>query len=574
MAEECAWTDPLCNLKEGVGEALTGAAGDALEQIADGVTSAVVETLASLSAVWTKIDSATLVTNTNAPIDAPVSGAFNAQMATALGYASWIGLALAVFSVMMLGITLAVNARRGDGTGMVTTSTMVFGGAALIGGATSLVSFLVPTRQTDITGTVGFIQDQTLYLTLGLAALSTIVAGVKIGWTQRGEYVRDLLRSLLTLALISAGGVVLVNVLIELADALAVQIIDSAIGEDFQSDLVTLLGMDNALTSRQDELVWMGGNVILIIFGGLLALLINLVQIMLMALRTGMLFLMAGILPLSAAFTNTEMGRNFFLKVIAWTVAFIFYKPAAAVIYAVAIKMSTSGVWEDGGNLITFAGGLMMIAASVFALPMLIGFLSPIMGAVSGSGGGGSAAVTGVAAAIPAGAATLSRGGRGFSGGKSHQASQGAGTTAESGHAAAGAGKAAGGAGMAAAGAATGGVGAALAAGAKAAGAAKDAVTESVASSVGNGGEATTAGTPGSSTTGATSPKDGSGGKEGPVRVASGASAPGSTTPQGARTAGGYASSGRRTASTRSTDKGRSAPHPTANGADGQHGRD
>ena len=44
----------------------------------------------------------------------------------------------------------------------------------------------------------------------------------------------------------------------------------------------------------------------------------------------------------------------------------------------------------------------MMIVASVFALPVLIGFLSPVLGSMSSSGGGGGAlGIAAMGAAIP-----------------------------------------------------------------------------------------------------------------------------------------------------------------------------
>ena len=419
MAEEnnCNPIDVICKTKEGISSTLSGAAGDALDQIADGVTSAVVETIASLGSMWTTVGSARLTSENGGAAEAPVRGAFNDQVDLLLSYASWIGLGVCVFGVLFLGIVLATNARRGDGAGLVNTATVLASGAALIGGATSLIGFLVPARAGNLSGSVGFIQDQTFYLTLAVAALSVMIAGAQMAWTQRAEPARDLLKNLLTLAVVTASGVTILNVLVAGTDALAVQIIDSAIGEDFQTDVLQLLALDNATSAGAADPVWLGGNVIMIIVGGVVAIIVNIIQLMLMVLRTGMLFLMAGILPLSAAFLNTETGKNFFQKVIAWTLAFAFYKPAAALIYALAIKMSTTGVWEGGDNvLIQFAAGLMMIAASVFALPVLVGFLSPVLGSMSSSGGGGGGAlgVAAMGAAIPQGAAHLSRSGRGF----------------------------------------------------------------------------------------------------------------------------------------------------------------
>lgn len=492
--EKCGFLDGICKAKKGVSEALTGAAGDALDQIADGVTAGVVDTVASLGSMWTRIGSAGLTSEGGTGSQTPVRGDFNAYIDTLMGYASWLGLGVAVFGVLFLGIVLAVNARRGDGAGLVNTATVLAGGAALVGGATSLIGFLVPARAMNLSGSVGFIQDQTFYLTLAVAALSVMIAGARMAWSQRAEPARELLKGLLTLAVVTASGVTILNVLIRGTDALAVQIIDSAIGDDFQTDVLKLLALDNMASSGTSP-VWLGGNVILIIVGGVVAIIVNLIQVMLMVLRTGMLFLMAGILPLSAAFLNTETGKNFFQKVIAWTLAFAFYKPAAALIYGLAIKMSTTGVWEGDGGLIQFAAGLMMIIASVFALPVLIGFLSPVLGSMSSNGRGGALGVAAMGAAIPQGAAHLSRSGRGF--GSDSSASQAPTSTPSPTPAGAGAGSAGtagGGTGAAGAGAAgtaaAGAAAAPVAAGLAAADAVKktgEAVGEATASSAGIG---------------------------------------------------------------------------------------
>ncbi|MEX5265995.1 type IV secretion system protein [Kocuria sp. CPCC 205231] len=489
---------------------MTGAAGDALDQIADGVTAAVVDTIASLGSMWTRIGSASLISENGAGAQTPVRGEFNDQVDLLLSYASWIGLGVCVFGVLFLGIVLATNARRGDGAGLVNTATVLASGAALIGGATSLIGFLVPARAGNLSGSVGFIQDQTFYLTLAVAALSVMIAGAQMAWTQRAEPARDLLKNLLTLAVVTASGVTILNVLVAGTDALAVQIIDSAIGEDFQTDVLQLLALDNATSAGAADPVWLGGNVILIIVGGVVAIIVNLIQLMLMVLRTGMLFLMAGILPLSAAFLNTETGKNFFQKVIAWTLAFAFYKPAAALIYGLAIKMSTTGVWEDSGSgLVQFAAGLMMIVASVFALPVLIGFLSPVLGSMSSSGGssGGALGIAAMGAAIPQGATHLARSGRGFgSDSSSTPPSKGS-----SGSAPAGPASPAGGASGTAGASATGTAGSAGAAAAGAA-AAPVAAGMAAANAVQKTGEAVSQATESSAKAGASSTGSGAGG--------------------------------------------------------------
>ncbi|RLV53409.1 hypothetical protein D9V41_16330, partial [Aeromicrobium phragmitis] len=72
---------------------------------------------------------------------------------------------------------------------------------------------------------------------------------------------------------------------------------------------------------------------------GLIAMLFSVGQIVLMFFRSAALVLLAGLLPLSAAATGTRFGEQWFGKTCAWIVAFLLYKPAAAIIYAAAVTM-------------------------------------------------------------------------------------------------------------------------------------------------------------------------------------------------------------------------------------------
>ncbi len=409
--ENCGPASIVCGVQDIVGNAVSGAAGNALEAIADAVTAALISTIAELGALWTTIEAPDLTTAATGPAAVPAGGAFNDQVGAFLGYVTWIGMGISAIAIILLAITLVTNARRGDGSDLVNRATLLFGATALVGGATSLAGFVVPQRAASSAPAVGFIQDQTFYLTLALAALSMVVAGVRIVWTQRGEPAQDLLKGLLTLAIVTASGVALLNVLLEATDALAEQIIDAGIGDDFQADVQLLLGI---MPGAGEAAVFLGGNQMLIIIGGIIAVCINIAQIMLMVLRTAMLFLIAGVLPLSAAFMNTETGKTWFSKIVAWTLAFAFYKPAAALIYATGVTLTTSGLFS-GQGLLQFSAGLILIAASVIALPVLIGFLSPALGAMSSSGGGaGAMGMAALGAAIPQGASRLARSRQGF----------------------------------------------------------------------------------------------------------------------------------------------------------------
>jgi hypothetical protein len=144
--KKCNFGDLGCNVENGLSDAISGAAGNAIEAMADAVQAALVATIAQLGTLWTTIDSGDLTGGASGSANAPSGGAFNDQIETILGYATWIGLGISTIAIIMLGITLVTNARRGDGAGLVNTATIVFGGAALIGGATSLVGYIVPRR--------------------------------------------------------------------------------------------------------------------------------------------------------------------------------------------------------------------------------------------------------------------------------------------------------------------------------------------------------------------------------------------------------------------------------------------
>jgi type IV secretion system protein TrbL len=244
---------------------------------------------------------------------------------------------------------------------------------------------------------VGFVNSELGYWTLALAVLSVILGGTRMIWEQRGAPLKDLLRSLLTLTLVSGLGLAVISILVIAADAFSASIIDRATDGKGFAHAMAILVMTNQT----------GVGVFILIILGLVGLLASLVQIVLMIVRGGMLVILAGILPTTAAFTNTEMGRQWFQKAVGWTIAFILYKPAAAVVYAVAFKLMGS----SGGNVLlgSITGFALMIVA-LLALPALMRFVTPMVGAVaSGSGGGAGAAVV----AMATGAVSMGRSGSG-----------------------------------------------------------------------------------------------------------------------------------------------------------------
>jgi type IV secretion system protein TrbL len=244
---------------------------------------------------------------------------------------------------------------------------------------------------------VSMVNGELMVWTVALAVLAVIVGGIRMIWEQRGAPLKELLRSLVTLTLVSGLGLGVISILVVAADAFSAAIINrSTDGKGF-ADAMKILVMTNQT----------GVGVFILIVLGLIGLLASLVQVVLMVVRSGMLVILAGILPTTAAFTNTEMGKQWFQKAVGWTIAFILYKPAAAIVYSVAFLLMGS----SGKNaLIGSITGFTLMVVALFAMPALMRFVTPMVGAAASGGGAGAGAAVG---AVATGAVSLGRGGSG-----------------------------------------------------------------------------------------------------------------------------------------------------------------
>lgn len=295
----------------------------------------------------------------------------------------------------------------------------------------------------------------------------------------------------------------------------------------------------------------------------LIELLGSVVNFAFMLFRNILLPVLMVFLPTLAAASGTEAGKQAFTKANGYLIAFICFKPVAAVIYALGLWfMNTpvvSGVGKEGAKVedlaeavvgVCMGTGIMILAA--LALPALIKFVVPVASKGAGAFSGG-AAMAG-AATVAAGAAVIA-------------ATGGAGAAAGGGAVASGSGAAAGGGGAAAAGgggsaagasSAPAGGGAAAAGSSGSAGAASGGGTSGGAGeSAGSGGsEPQTGGQPNGaesssdkssqgsgSSEGASSSGDSGGGSTGSSGAAAGAESAGAE-PSGGSSASGAGSSG------------------------------
>jgi len=288
-------------------------------------------------------------------------------------------------------------------------------GAALASLGTAWVQIATPNLTDAGAGaeTVGFLRDSVGWYVAALAVLAVIVGGMRLAWEQRGAPLLELVKALGTLVLVSGASVTGIGLAVVAADGFSAWIIERSVsGTGFATNL-------SALVAQNPQ-----GNAILVIVLGIAALFATFAQIMLVVARAGMLVILTGLLPLTAAFTTTETGRTWFRRALGWTLAFVLYKPAAAVVYATAFRLVGGDVFGEDGLVSTLVGLVLMVLA-LFALPALLRFVTPLVSATAGGGGGGALGAAALAS-LPTGAMALA-GRRGPSGSSS------AGTTAGTG---------------------------------------------------------------------------------------------------------------------------------------------
>src|SRR5659263_548078 len=340
--------------------------GDAIENMAAAVSEAVGKVLASLGTMWINVGTPNLTgggTTTTVGTPPGVSG-----LSTVLGYVTWVSLALMIVSLFILGAQWALRMRRGDGGGVGRLG-IILGATVLVSAAAALVSAVLPDSPPGGSSTVAFLQGSLWWYVGAAAVVSVIVGATRMAWEQRAEPGRDLLKSLFTLIVVAGASVTVIGMLVVASDAFAVWILNNATSCDvtadagcFSTNIINLLSMA-ALAPA---------GALLVIILGLVAILASVVQIVLMVARGGMLVILTGILPLAASATNTEMGKAWFKKAVGWLIAFILYKPAAAIVYATAFKLVGTDVFQDDGTgVISVLTGLVLMVVALFAMCLL-----------------------------------------------------------------------------------------------------------------------------------------------------------------------------------------------------------
>ena len=252
----------------------------------------------------------------------------------------------------------------------------------------------------DLSGepAVGQLQQWMLPLTVAVAVLGLIIAGGKMALTRRANPLIDVGSGLAVISATSAVGVLLPALLLKAGDAWSTWVLQASTGGQFTSRLVNVLTLGGSTPS-------------VVVVLGIVAIIISAIQAVLMLFRQGALVVLAGVLPLAAAGMLTPATRRWFPRVTGWMLALIFYKPAAAMVYATAFTMIGTG--KDPRTVLM---GFTMVFLSLLALPVLMRFFTWTTGHVADASGGGGFLQTALQGAVAVGALRGMSGGAGGSG--------------------------------------------------------------------------------------------------------------------------------------------------------------
>ncbi len=297
---------------------------------------------------------------------------------------------------------------------------------------------------------------QVIMLTTGI-----MFAAARLALAKRGGLAGEAQDSFLMLARAVFGAMAFAAVVTagtRSGDAFAVWVLDDAAGADRAGTVARLVRLDEQTNAE------FGSGVLLLI--GLLGAISMLVQLVMLVVRQALLVLVVAVIPLAAAASGTGPGSQSYKKLLAWTLAFVLWKPVGSLVYAVAFTVIGNDASRDPHMVLL---GLILLVMSVVVLPALIRLVAPAVSTLGG-GGGAASVLAGGLAGVAMGAAGGSKGGSGggrklsegdnAAGGGGGGGAGGGGGSGPSGPAAGGGGRA-----MPASGAGAGGSGAVISAG-------------------------------------------------------------------------------------------------------------
>lgn len=238
------------------------------------------------------------------------------------------------------------------------------------------------------------LQDYLRFLLAAVMIASLIVAGIRVVIDGRGDSLRHVAQSLVTVVVVSGAGLTLASTLISIFDEMAVWLLDTVTqdsAETFGKRIIPALWESSHVP---------GGTVpvLLLALAGILA---NVIQMAMIWIRSILLMVIMGLAPIIASTIGTSWGRAWAGKILGFFSGLVLYKVAVSIIYATTILFLTSESGLEG--FVSFLVGVMLMVFAAVCPFALVGLLMPTGAMIASSMGGGGAVAAG-AASVASGA--------------------------------------------------------------------------------------------------------------------------------------------------------------------------
>ena len=196
------------------------------------------------------------------------------------------------------------------------------------------------------------LQDYLRFLLAVVMIASLIVAGIKVIIDGRGDSLRQVAQSLVTVVVISGAGLTLASTLISIFDETAVWLLDSVTeesAETFGKRIIPVLWDSSQVPGGTTA-------VLLLALAGTIA---NVIQMAMIWIRSILLMVIMGLAPIIASTISTSWGRAWAGKILGFFSGLVLYKLAVSVIYATTILFLTSESGLEG--FVSFLVGVMLM---------------------------------------------------------------------------------------------------------------------------------------------------------------------------------------------------------------------
>lgn len=265
------------------------------------------------------------------------------------------------------------------------------------------------------------VQQSTVYFVAVAGMIGTAIGIIRVVRTHSKDAAVDLVMAIFSTVAVTAIGGTAATYLLSVSDSVSPWLLTQITGqgEDQRQGLYQMLDIMPGDQSAK----FVVGMAILSVVLVLIAALASVVNAMFVIFSYGMIAVLVGLLPIFAAQSQTEAGKERFWKVIGWIFAAVLYKPTAAVIYGTGSLWIKGMVSEDQkgdafAELVSLIGGMVVICMACLALPALLKIVSVATTSQARGVGAGGAIAAG-AGAVALGSLGLAAAGAGAGAGAS-----------------------------------------------------------------------------------------------------------------------------------------------------------